>query len=232
MESAAQIYKADLRGRSETEIFRRLATFNFDQYKGEAREPFGLLNAFNDETLGPGHTIFRHIDFDTDILILPLVGAVDFRDSFGRQSTINTGEIGIFSGGNGNGYQLTNPYEDELVNYLQIWLGAKAQLKTGSSQHPVEFIHRNTLLPLLDQSETIHSGAKISIGLFDGRRDSTYRLSDPANGLFAFVISGAFEFENRLVESRDGLALTGVVEAEFEALSENAMLLVLEIPLI
>ena len=71
----------------------------------------------------------------------------------------------------------------------------------------------------------------LHFGVFDGRREAEYRLENPENGIFAFVINGAFELENRLLEARDGLALWDTDKLELEALSENAILLLLEVPL-
>ena len=68
------------------------------------------------------------------------------------------------------------------------------------------------------------------IGQFDGREEAVYTLKDPKNGAFIFVIEGAFEVQNRLLESRDSLALWSVGNLELEALSNNALILLLEIP--
>ncbi|WP_262511631.1 hypothetical protein [Chryseobacterium carnipullorum] len=42
-------------------------------------------------------------------------------------------------------------------------------------------------------------------------------------------INGAFEFQNRLMESRDVILLNGLETLEFEALSEDALLIFSEI---
>lgn len=232
MQHQAQIFKADLRGVTESEVFRRYSTFNFGDYNEASREPLGLLLALNDETLGAGNTIFRHIDENTDILILPLVGGVIFRDSFGTESTIGTEQIGIFSGEKGNAYQLTNPYKKELVNYLQIWVKGGKKFKPGSAGRDFDFSQRNALIPIFGDTELpMHSKTTGFIGIYDGRKEGVYPLRNPENGLFVFVINGAFEFDNKLIENRDALAIVGAQSVEFEALSENAMLLVIEVPL-
>jgi len=46
--------------------------------------------------------------------------------------------------------------------------------------------------------------------------------------VYVFVIEGAFEVQNRLLHARDGLSLSSATEVEFEALSNDAMLLILE----
>ncbi|SCY47683.1 pirin family protein [Flavobacterium caeni] len=230
MEHRVQIYKADFRGRVESEVFRRYATFNFDEYQEPSRGPLGGLLALNDETLGAGNTIFRHLDAHTSVLVLPLVGGLIFRDSFGHEDTIGTEQIGIFSGGQGNAYQLTNPYKNDLVNYLQIWFKTD-KTKTGFSQRSFELDVRNNLVPIFGDKPMLQPNSLGFIGLYDGRQEGTYTLKNRKNGLFVFVINGAFEFDNRLIETRDGLSIVGAQTVEFEALSANAMLLLIEVPL-
>ena len=43
------------------------------------------------------------------------------------------------------------------------------------------------------------------------------------------VINGAFEIQNRLLENRDAIILWEITELEFEALSENALIIFFEI---
>lgn len=45
----------------------------------------------------------------------------------------------------------------------------------------------------------------------------------------AFVLQGTFEVENRLLEAKDGLALWNTANIELEALSNEAILLLLEV---
>lgn len=49
------------------------------------------------------------------------------------------------------------------------------------------------------------------------------------NGLFVYVINEVFEFENLLLEIRGGLSLKNRKQIEIEALSENAIILLLEL---
>jgi hypothetical protein len=46
---------------------------------------------------------------------------------------------------------------------------------------------------------------------------------------FAFVVAGAFEVEGRLLHQNDGLALWNTSVIELEALSENVVILVVEV---
>jgi hypothetical protein len=47
--------------------------------------------------------------------------------------------------------------------------------------------------------------------------------------LYTQLLAGVFELEDRLLHKKDGLALWAAVEAELEALSNNALVLVLEL---
>lgn len=44
-----------------------------------------------------------------------------------------------------------------------------------------------------------------------------------------FVLQGVFEVASRLLHAKDGLALRGFEEAAFEALSNEAILLLIEV---
>ena len=46
-----------------------------------------------------------------------------------------------------------------------------------------------------------------------------------------FVIEGAFEVQGTLLHARDGLALWGTDKLEKEALSNDAIILLIELPL-
>ena len=50
-------------------------------------------------------------------------------------------------------------------------------------------------------------------------------------GAFVFVIEGAFEVQGTLLHERDGLALWKTEEVEMEALSNEAIILVIELTL-
>ena len=67
------------------------------------------------------------------------------------------------------------------------------------------------------------------LGRFAGRAETVYPLRTPGAGVFVFVLAGAFEVASRLLHEKDGLALWDVAEIELEALSNDALLLVLEL---
>lgn len=83
---------------------------------------------------------------------------------------------------------------------------------------------QNTLIPVSKNLE-----APNFIGLYEGRKEETYSLYNPEKTIFGMVINGAFEFQNRLMETRDSILLKDIETLEFEALSENALIIFFEI---
>jgi hypothetical protein len=85
---------------------------------------------------------------------------------------------------------------------------------------------KNKLVPAFTSSDKTVVG---KIGLYGGRQEETVVNQNTANVLFSYVISGAFEVQNRLLEVGDALTLWNAEELEFEALSDGAVVLVMEV---
>jgi redox-sensitive bicupin YhaK (pirin superfamily) len=123
MEAKAIIHLGDQRGYVENEWIRSMLTFNFGDYKAANREPFGSLQVFNEEVLAPGKSISMLVEEDTEVIIIPLVGTLLFKDNNDNEIYIEPGTVQLFAAAKQNGYTITNPFEkDELVNFLQVWL--------------------------------------------------------------------------------------------------------------
>ena len=223
VQKTARIFRSETRGSEESTDYRCLSTFNYGACVNEHRQPFGPLTVLNDETLAPGKSKFYFLKGDTLVILMPLVGVLEFEVSNGRgEGMLIPEEMQLLSMKEGMSYYVTNPYKKDLINYLHL------QLVTGgvSGKRSFENLENNRLNPILKSGP-----CSICFGVYDGRNEGSYRLKGSGNGIFAFVINGAFEVENRLLESRDGLALWGLEALELEALSENAIILLLEVSL-
>lgn len=226
-QNPAQIYKSAHRGKLETDYFRSFSVFNFGSYYDDSRKPFGALKVFNDETLAAGESVSMTIEENSDILLLPLLGALDYTDTLGNQDVVNTGEVRIFSARKAMAFELLNPYEGERINYLQIWISNKSEdFIPFSYQHKFDFTMRNQLVPVY---ESKFAGCRI--GVYDRRNEGFYTLNNKAFGVFAFVISGTFELESSILETHDAASIVRTGKIAFKALSENAVILILEFPL-
>ncbi|KAB7727126.1 pirin [Rudanella paleaurantiibacter] len=220
-----QIFLATERGRSESEGFRSYHTFKFGAYRQEGRQPFGALQLLNDDVLRPGASLSLRVEQPTEVLLLPLVGGLEY--GCGAVSDfLEPGGAAWLSLAADESYTVTNPYETEYINVLHCWrLVNEAQGTPKIRPFAIDVSHRNKLLPLGSPATQA-----CWIGQFDGRAEGRYSLTDAQANVFVLVLQGAFEVANRLLEAKDGLALRGVQDAqiEFEALSEEAILLLLE----
>jgi quercetin 2,3-dioxygenase len=214
-QTPAIIYKSHLRGCSEDKNQRLLATFNFEGYNNPHRKPFGNLKAFNDEVLAAGYSTTRLLPEDTSCVIIPLTGVIEAGYNGNTTEILPDSGLVIPSGE----ITIKNSYTEDLVNFLYIEVKAPATVVQNF----------NFNLGIRNGLHTFPETGNIkgAIGIFDGRQEATYAIP-PKKGLFAFVINGAFEIEGRLMEERDGLALWDIDTIEIEALSENAVVLLLE----
>lgn len=224
----ARIYLEGLRGEFQIDGFRSFRTFNFEEYRATDREPFGTLEVLNDETLLPecSHTLV--VGQFCQVILLPLVGAIEVEEKGRGPKFINSGEALFLLASPEKHYTITNPYPDEVINYLQIRINDSQFLSTPMSSSgiivPFDLSEKNVLLPVRGYNG---SSAHLFIGQYDGRAEGIFTSWNAGHHVFIFVIQGAFEVQNRLLERRDGLALGNVEMVEFEALSDGAILLVI-----
>ncbi len=226
--SPGKIYLSDQRGLSETEIARRYFTFNFESYQNEFKVPFARLNALNDEMLAAGQSLHQAVAYDAQILIIPITGSVIVKSEI-LAKEVDVEEIVILDLPAGTTFDLLNPYPDNWINFLQIWINPREPI-TYPSIEAFGFnleSHKNKLFRI---AGPIENSFKLSIGLFDGRQEDVYSTNGSAWAFFAFVLSGAFEMQGRLLHERDGLALWDANEIDVEALSNHAIILALEFP--
>jgi redox-sensitive bicupin YhaK (pirin superfamily) len=228
-QSTAKIFLAGERGHTENEWFRSYNTFNFGAYQSEHKKPFGPLYVVNDDTLAAGKSIELLIEEPSIILTLPVVGAVEFRGEAGHEFLVNSGQCQCYVGKAGTSVSFKNPYEEDLVNFLQIWIKTDKSNSTVLQLTDFDLDVQKNAIVLITPS--LIKSTKSFLGMYDGRSEDSYRLSGEGSGVFVFVVQGAFEVQNRLLEARDGLALSGMEEVEFEALSNDAILLIIELPL-
>ena len=132
----AQLYLSDQRGCSQTDFFRSYHVFNFGPYTAEAREPFGTLRVLNDNTLAAGHSVTMRVEQPTDVLILPLLGGLEYKSESGN-GFLETGQAQLFSLSSGMDYTINNPYRTESINYLEIWLTSVSRIH--AHYHPDVF---------------------------------------------------------------------------------------------
>jgi quercetin 2,3-dioxygenase len=229
-EVVAKMFLANERGLNETDWLRSWNTFNFGKYYNEYKTPAGDIYVLNDDMLDGGRSLSMLVEEDSYIILLPVAGAVAYKDSLGNESLLAAGQIQVVCTAKGTTIQMINPFQDHLINFLQIWIRAEKVFSTLPSVSTYDVNKfQNSLVKISPQQ--LGSGAvpfTISIGKFAGRGETVYQPAEKSKGLFAFVLAGAFELEGRLLHDRDGLALWNTNHIDMEALSNDAILLLIE----
>jgi len=231
LETSGKIYLADQRGLLETNYLRRYSTFSFGEYAHPDKQAFGRLYGFNEETLAGAHTLELAVSQASHVLLLPITGALAVGINSAPAATIEVGEVRVVTVPAGTTLCLANPYQTELVSCLHIWLLAEVPTAHIAQQvFPFDLqATENQLAEAVSFGASQHGAFSLSLGQFAGRREAVYHLQRPGTQFFAFVLAGAFEMEGRLLHAQDGLALWNVAAVELEALSNNALVIVLEL---
>ena len=224
-ETSSKIFNLAKRASEETATYTRWDAFNFSDSQNGIKESFGQLIYFTDESLSPQESITYTAEQDRIAILLPLTGGLIYSDASFAEAPVKSEQSRIIAVKKGETYTLTNPFENDWVNYLHIGFEEKAISELSSPVvQDLEFKQLNELVCFNNKMEDQPG----YIGIYEGRSDGNYTLKDPNNGVFVYIITGAFEVQGRLLEYRDGLSLWNTDEIEFEALSNNAIILILE----
>jgi quercetin 2,3-dioxygenase len=224
MNHQAQIYLADQRGRSQTDIFRSFHTFNFENYFEESRQPFGDLEVFNDTVIKPLFHQKIQLSKNTNVIIIPVIGGLEYNSSI-QNGFLGTGNTLLLSGTEIDNYTIINPYETDYINFVQIHFNTnEKEFKSLIQELGFGFRPKNILKPIFSVNDK-----EGFIGKYEGRKKGEFTIKNPKNGVFVFVIDGVFEVQDRLLHTRDGLAIWGIEMIDFEALSNDAVILLLSL---
>lgn len=225
--SPGQIHLADQRGFTKTHNMSRYSSFNYGNYFNEYRKPFGRLEVLNDEMLAGGKSTIITVENSCWFVLMPVTGEVLLKCLNGTR-LIDVGEVFVVYLTAGEDLELMNLYKNDWINYLYLQLKDGEVINVQPDQvFKFDFTGRqNELINLIPNSGK--HPFRLHIGLLDGRTDLLYPLQNNNSLFYAFVLAGAFELQGRLMHERDGLALWQLEEADLEALSNNAVIVILE----
>ncbi|WP_025142111.1 hypothetical protein [Pedobacter jeongneungensis] len=221
-----KIFLADQRGLTETSVLRRYSTFNFEKYYNEHKEPFGDLFLCNDESIAGGKIIFFLCKEDSLQILMPITGGINIVAN-GKEFALETGQVQVLNMGKGEVLEISNPYQNDIINYIQFGIKTDMFLMRASEMlFNFDFEkNQNQLLEIISNPKLPF---KLSAGIFAGREEVVYKMQNPNHLFYTFIVDGAFEIEGRLMHARDGLVLWDIEQMELEALSNNAIVVVLE----
>ena len=232
------LHTSESRGHANHGWLDSYHSFSFAGYYNPERIHFGALRVLNDDTIAGGQGFDTHPHDNMEIVSIPLSGALEHKDSMGNSSVIRAGEIQVMSAGTGVYHSEFNHYADKQGQFLQIWIFPDKKNVTPRydqlSLNPE--VRKNKLQQILspnsdDDGVWIHQQAWMHLGKFDNDFKVGYEVRKKGNGVYAFVIDGSFNIDGKNLGAKDALAVSGTEKIDIISTSENAEILLIEIPM-
>jgi redox-sensitive bicupin YhaK (pirin superfamily) len=232
------IHKAETRGNADHGWLKSKHTFSFANYYNPDRMNFGVLRVLNDDTVSAGMGFGKHPHDNMEIISIPLEGDLEHKDSMNNETIIKSGDIQVMSAGTGIYHSEYNKNKDKLVKFLQIWIFPnKKNVTPRYDQITLNLADRHNKLQQIlspnedDEGVWIYQNAWFYMGKFDTDFITNYKINTIENGVYIFILNGNLLINNNEVNTRDGIGFTKTENIEIKALSQDAEILIMEVPM-
>jgi quercetin 2,3-dioxygenase len=232
------MHKADSRGDANHGWLHSKHTFSFANYYNPERMNFGVLRVLNDDYVAEGMGFGTHPHDNMEIISIPLEGDLEHKDSMGNVAVIKHGDVQVMSAGSGITHSEYNRNKDKPVKFLQIWvLPNKRNVEPRYDQITLDITNRHNNLQLIvspnaaDEGVWIHQDAWFHLGKFDKDLSIDYSIKKSGNGVYAFVLKGDITINQIALNERDGLGIWDTENISLKANSDNAEILLIEVPM-
>jgi len=236
--SKSILHKAETRGHAQHGWLDSHHTFSFAAYHDPNRIHFGALRVLNDDIVAPGKGFGLHPHQNMEIISIPLEGDLEHKDDMGNIQVIKHGDIQVMSAGTGIHHSEYNRNSNLPVKFLQIWIiPNKENVTPRYDQLTLSLLERHNKFQQVisaypgDKGLWIYQDAIFSLGRFDNKFKTNYKVHKSANGLYAFVLEGSFNIDNQLLQKRDGFGIWEANEISIVSESSDAELLLMEVPM-
>ncbi|HJV19907.1 MAG TPA: pirin family protein [Sediminibacterium sp.] len=232
------LHKANTRGVANHGWLKSFHTFSFAGYYNPERVQFGALRVLNDDTVSAGMGFGEHPHDNMEIISIPLEGDLEHKDSMGNTAVIRKGDIQVMSAGTGIYHSEYNKNKGQQVKFLQIWVFPNKRNATPRYDQITlnEADRKNKLQQILSPNKEeegvwIHQDAWFHMGNFDKAVSADYTIKKPGNGVYVFVLKGQFRVNGIDLDPRDGLGLSDIEFFNVQALTDDAEILLMEVPM-
>lgn len=189
--------------------------FSFASYRDRARDQWGQLRVWNDDTIAPGMGFDPHPHRDMEIITYVRTGAITHKDNMGNEGRTAAGDVQVMSAGTGVVHAEYN-LESEPTTLFQIWImpdrrGEKPSW--GTKQFPKE--QREAGFEVLASGRPQDAGGgALTINVDGAVMAATLKkgqtLTQPlAKGRAAYLVpaKGAITVNGIAAGARDGVAI-------------------------
>jgi quercetin 2,3-dioxygenase len=232
------LHKAASRGEANHGWLQSRHTFSFANYHNPERMHFGVLRVLNDDTVAEGMGFGTHPHNNMEIISIPLEGDLEHKDSMGNVAVIKKGDIQVLSAGTGIQHSEYNKNKDKKVKFLQIWVFPNKKNTTPRYDQITLNLEdrKNKFQQILspnanDEGVWIQQDAWFHLGKFDKDFSIDYTIKKSGNGVYAFILKGDVTIDGTVLNERDGFGIWNTAKISVKANSQDAEILLMEIPM-
>jgi len=233
------IHKAGSRGHANHGWLDSYHTFSFADYHDSSRVHFGALRVLNDDTVAAGMGFGAHPHENMEIISIPTEGDLEHKDSMGTSQVIKQGDIQVMSAGSGIQHSEKNASHHNPVKFFQIWVFPnKENVPPRYGQITLNPADRQNKLQQIvspdkkDGDTWINQDAWFYLGKFDKGKQAEHIIKAKTNGVYAFVIEGDFSVNGEILNRRDGMGVADTDKITIVANSDNAEILLMDVPML
>ncbi|MEY3874360.1 MAG: hypothetical protein RL363_1081, partial [Bacteroidota bacterium] len=232
------LHTADSRGLANHGWLNSFHSFSFSSYYNPDKMNFGVLRVLNDDTVAAGMGFGKHPHDNMEIISIPLEGDLKHEDTMGNATIIKRGDVQVMSAGTGIAHSEMNANKDKPVKFLQIWvIPNKQNVQPRYDQITLNLEDRHNKLQQIlspnpqDAGVWVHQDAWFNLGKLGKDIALNYTFNKTGNGVYAFVLEGAFEIDGQQLSKRDALGIWDTSVISIKSLSADSEILLMEVPM-
>ena len=206
--------------------------FSFANYYDPARESWGNLRVWNDDTIAPQSGFPPHPHRDMEIITYVREGAITHQDNLGNSGRTEAGDVQVMSAGTGIAHAEYNK-EDVTTRIFQIWIqttrtGGKPSW--GARPFPKgdragQFVTLASGLAGDDEALPIRTDARVAGATLKAGETVDYPLGSTRRA-YLVPATGAIEINGLRVNARDGVAIRDEDVLRITAVEDSELVLV------
>lgn len=178
--------------------------------------------AFIDDVAVNGQGTYQKVIKESGYLILlPLMNNIRLNMN-GFNWKIEVNQSFIYYLDKGTIIDVEGEYSNDYSYFYSLFL-VKEKQQIAKMIVPIDLDRENRLEKIIR-----HDLFNVFLGKFDLRRESEIPMKKVERNWLIISLTGIFEIHNRLIESRDLLEIKSDEHVEFESLSENSLLMVID----
>ena len=206
--------------------------FSFADYRDPARDSWGNLRVWNDDTIAAGSGFPPHPHRDMEIITYVRKGAITHQDNLGNHGRTVAGDVQVMSAGTGITHSEFNRESDD-TQIFQIWIEPTSRgAAPGWGARPFPRGERSGRFVTLasgfaEDSDAlpIRTDARVVAATIKAGESLDYALGKTRRG-YLVPATGAVEIDGVRVDARDGAAISDVETLRVTAIEDSELILV------